>query len=94
MAEKLSQPRPMNRGAIVDNGQTWLYWRHDWRAGQLEILRVAQSEGVSMERRGDDIRVLLEAALAEASAHGLSRVVGWNPDEEMTLGSKGVGNRH
>jgi len=94
MAEKLSKPRPMNRGAIADNGKTWIYWRHDWRAGQLEILRVAQNEGLTIEWRADEIRVLLEAALVEASAHGLSRVVAWNPDEQMTLGSKGVGNRH
>jgi len=94
MADKLfGKPLP-HKGAIADNGRAWIYWEHYWRVKVLRVLRIVCVLDSTAEQRIDDTAVLLEAALAEASAWGLSDVVVWNPDEETTAGSKAVGNAH
>jgi hypothetical protein len=83
------------KGAITANGRAWTYWAHDWSEKRLRVLRIVRCpRNSTTEQQVDDISVLLEAAVAEASSHSLSRVVVWNPDEEITLGCKCVGNKH
>ncbi|KAK3363354.1 hypothetical protein B0T25DRAFT_38043 [Lasiosphaeria hispida] len=94
MAEKLLGKSPPNKGAIVDNGRSWIYWSHNWRTKKLKVLRIVHVREATAEQRIDDIKVLLEASVAEASAWGMSEVVVWNPDGETTTGSKAVGNTH
>ncbi|KAK3372013.1 hypothetical protein B0H63DRAFT_286114 [Podospora didyma] len=95
-----------NKGAITNDGKSWIYWDHDWREKKLKILRMSirvEEDGgdhsptvawKQQRHRIDDIKVLLEAALAEASAWGLPKVLIWNPDAEVTLGCKAAGNAH
>ncbi|KAK0729989.1 hypothetical protein B0H67DRAFT_651640 [Lasiosphaeris hirsuta] len=84
MAEKLLGRSPQNKDILG----------HDCRAKKLNVLRIVRVMDPTAEQRIDDVKVLLEAALAEASAWGMSEVVVWNPDEETTMGSKAVGNTH
>ncbi|KAK0613094.1 hypothetical protein B0T17DRAFT_498980 [Bombardia bombarda] len=85
---------PMNKGAITENGRSWVYWEHDWRQTRLNVMRIVHALDASVQQRVGDIKALLEAALAEASAWGLPKVLMWNPDEETTLGCKAAGNAH
>jgi GNAT superfamily N-acetyltransferase len=94
MAGKLLGRTPANKGAIADNGRSWVYWVHDWREKKLKVMRVVMVLDSTPEQRVADIRVLLEAALVEASAWGLSSVLIWNPDDEMIRGCKAAGNAH
>ncbi|KXX74527.1 Lysine acetyltransferase [Madurella mycetomatis] len=94
-----AEPASLNVGAITASGRAWVYWAHDWRAKRLRVLRIARAamadELSSAEERVGDVGALLEAALAEAARCGLAKgVVVWNPDEEVTLGCKAVGNAY
>lgn len=95
-AEKLMGKTNPIKGAITINGRAWITWAHDWREKRLRVLRISLAlEGASSEwQRVEDIRVLLEAALAEAREWGFRKVVVWNPDSEVTHGCKSVGNKH
>ncbi|KAH8885768.1 hypothetical protein GQ53DRAFT_751106 [Thozetella sp. PMI_491] len=104
MATKLfgEEVEVVNRGAAItgDGGagppKAWIYWDHDWRDRKLKVLRIviAGYAPDDINGRADAIRVLLEAALAEASSWGLSKVMMWNPDEHTKWGCKAVGNAH
>ncbi|KAK4162001.1 lysine acetyltransferase [Cladorrhinum sp. PSN259] len=95
-AEKLVGKTNPIKGAITTSGRAWITWAHDWREKRLRVLRISLAlEGTSSEwQRVEDARALLEAALAEAREWGFSKVVVWNPDSEVTLGCKSVGNKH
>ncbi|KAK4192481.1 lysine acetyltransferase [Podospora australis] len=95
-ADKMLGKSITSKGAITTSGSSWIYWAHDWRAKRLRILRIVQGikGNNSAEQRVGDVRVLLEAALAEASAWGLPKVVVWNPDGMVTLSCKTLGNYH
>lgn len=86
------------QGAITVDGRAWASWAHDWRDNRLRVLQLASglagSGGTTQQQRVADVAALLEAAVAEAARYGLGRVVIWNPDEEVRLGCKAVGNRH
>jgi GNAT superfamily N-acetyltransferase len=95
------QPPPLNAGAITTSGRAWIYWAHDWRTRRLRVLRIVRSamldrgSNVGVEERVRDVRALLEAALAESASCGLANgVVVWNPEDEVTLGCKAVGNAY
>ncbi|KAK5663177.1 hypothetical protein OQA88_6594 [Cercophora sp. LCS_1] len=94
MAEKLQGMTPSNKGVVTDDGGSWACWKHDWNDKTLKVLRIAHMNETTVEQRVDNIKVLLEAALVEASRWQLPNVVIWNPNEEMTPGSKAVGNAH
>lgn len=95
-----------HRGAITHNGRSWVYWKFDWRAKQLSILRFVLLEedhvdahgtghhSVSEETKAWDVLELLQAAAAEAAAWGLKKVVVWNPNDTTTRGIKGFHNVH
>ncbi|KAK3954853.1 hypothetical protein QBC32DRAFT_71560 [Pseudoneurospora amorphoporcata] len=85
---------PENRGAITSNGRAWIYWEHDWKSKKLKVLKVVTVLESTPQQRINDIRVLVEAALVEATTWGLGTVLLWNPDEETTLGCKAVGDVH
>lgn len=95
-ANKMLGKSIASKGAITTSGSSWIYWAHDWRAKRLRVLRIVQGikGNGSAEQRVGDVRVLLEAALAEANAWGLPKVVIWNPDGVVTLGCKTLGNYH
>lgn len=90
----LNGKSPENRGAITSSGQAWIYWDHDWKSKKLKVLKVVTVMESSPQQRINDIRVLVEAALVEATTWGLGTVLLWNPDEETTLGCKAVGDVH
>ena len=82
------------RGAAVADGSAWIIWDHDWRDQKLKIVRIASPGQISDDKRAMAVTILLQAALAEASAWGLRKVLVWNPDDVVTLGIKGVSNAH
>lgn len=90
----LNGKSPENRGAITSSGRAWIYWDHDWKSKKLKVLKVVTVMESSPQQRINDIRVLVEAALVEATTWGLGTVLLWNPDEETTLGCKAVGDVH
>ncbi|KAK0703561.1 hypothetical protein B0T26DRAFT_657799 [Lasiosphaeria miniovina] len=97
MAERLFGGKAVpNKGAITESGRSWLYWHHDFRERKLKVLRIVSllDEATAEQQRIVDNKVLLEAALAEASAWGLPSVLVWDPDEHTTLGCKAAGNTH
>lgn len=90
-----------NRGAITHCGRSWVYWEHDWREKKLKILRFVlldtcpeTGEAVSAEHKAWDVLELLQAAVAEAAAWGLKKVLLWNPDAVTTRGVKGFHDYH
>lgn len=89
------------RGAITVNGQSWVYWEHDWREKKLNIMRfvtldrVASDDIMSAEEEKTwDLIELLRAAAAEAVSWGLTKVLIWNPDILTTVAIKGFHNFH
>jgi len=82
------------RGAATADGAAWIIWDHDWREQKLKVLRIATPRPISDDDRAAAVTALLQAAIEEASAWGLRKVLVWNPDETVTLGVKGVGNAH
>lgn len=82
------------RGAMTADGKAWVCWDHDWREKKLKVMRLVTIRGGEAADRVGDITALLEAALAEASAWGLQKVLVWNPDAETTVACKNVGNAH
>lgn len=94
MARAMYKKDVQNRGAITDDACSWVYWDHDWHGKKLKVQRIITPESASAEQRAADMTALLEAALAEAKAWGLQKVLVWNPDETMTRGIKEVGNIH
>lgn len=82
------------RGAMTEDGESWILWDHDWREQKLKILRIVTPEPTTPEKRATDASVLLQAAMEEAAAWGLPRVLIWNPDEAINVAVKAVANRH
>jgi hypothetical protein len=82
------------RGAMMPDGRAWVVWDHDWREKKLKIARIAAPGVESGAKLVAAVTALLQAALEEASAWGLGKVLVWNPDVNTTLGIKGVGNAH
>ncbi|TPX13932.1 uncharacterized protein E0L32_005632 [Thyridium curvatum] len=80
------------RGAATEDGRSWAIWDHDFREKKLKVQRIVTTRPESEERRVEDVAALLQAAVAEAAAWDLPKVLLWNPDEAFTLGAKGVGN--
>lgn len=83
-------------GAITPARTAWIYWSHDWRNKRLRVLRIARAGldngGATAEERVVAIAALLGAAVDEARRWGLSKVVVWNPEEEVRSGCKYTGN--
>lgn len=87
--------RPIERrGAITEDGESWILWDHDWRENKLKVLRIVTPGPMTEERRAADAAVLLQAAMEEAAAWGLPKVLVWNPDEAITAAVKGVSNEN
>ncbi|CCC07751.1 unnamed protein product [Sordaria macrospora k-hell] len=66
----LNGKSPENRGAITSSGRAWIYWDHDWKSKKLKVLKVVTVMESSPQQRINDIRVLVEAALVEATTWG------------------------
>ncbi|KAK3355335.1 hypothetical protein B0H65DRAFT_44329 [Neurospora tetraspora] len=90
----LNGKAPENVGAITSHGRAWIYWDHDWKSKKLKVLKIVTVLESTQQQRIHDIRVLVEAALVEATTWGLETVLLWNPDEETALGCKAVGDAH
>ena len=71
------------RGAQTADGSAWIYWDHDLREKKLKVLRIVTGDGDSEEKRRGDVRALVLAALAEAKAWGLHKVLVWEPSVEV-----------
>ncbi|KAK1768899.1 hypothetical protein QBC33DRAFT_469436 [Phialemonium atrogriseum] len=96
MARKLFGVSVERRGAVTADGKAWVVWDHDWREKKLKVMRLVATHdgGGEAGERIAALKALLEAALAEASAWGLQKVLVWNPDGEVTVACKAVGNAH
>jgi len=87
---KVLAGRPIERrGAITASGDAWVYWDHDFKRSKLRIQRVVALGPDPVM----DVRELVTAALEEAQAWGLQRVMLWNPSDDVTLGLKAAGNK-
>jgi len=92
---RLLRGRPTKTcGAVTSDGAAWIVWYHDWREQKLKVQRIAVPGPISDADRAAAVTVLLQAALVEASAWNLQKVLVWNPDSVVTRGIKGVGNAH
>ena len=78
------------RGARTADGAAWILWDHDLREKKLKVLRIVTTEGGSEEKKREDARQLLLAALAEAVAWGLHKVLVWEPSAEVTVVATGL----
>lgn len=94
MAEAMFNKKIERRGAITNDGKSWIYWDHDWREKKLKILRIVTSESSTEEEKTWHTMELLRAAVAEAMGWGLPKVLVWNPDATTTRGIKGLSNFH
>ncbi|SPO03260.1 uncharacterized protein DNG_05942 [Cephalotrichum gorgonifer] len=70
-----------NCGAATADGSAWVYWHHDLGKNMLMVHRV-------VARSPEAVRSLLWAAVAEAAAWGLERVVAWNPEGVVEDGAR------
>ncbi|KAG8163503.1 hypothetical protein KVR01_006800 [Diaporthe batatas] len=66
-----------HRGAISESGDSWLYWYHDFRKGQLAVLRIHLSHGFA-GRQPEQLVSLFLDALEEAAAWALPKVTVWD----------------
>jgi GNAT superfamily N-acetyltransferase len=84
----------------ASNSKSWITWAHDWREKRLRILRIArvcqdqQETRRAQEETVKDVAALLDAAVVEARRWDLSKVVAWNPDEEVRAACKWIGNAY
>ncbi|KAK3326097.1 hypothetical protein B0H66DRAFT_588753 [Apodospora peruviana] len=91
MAKAMAVGRPVQyRGARTSDGQSWLYWDHDLRERKLKVLRIVVGGDNTENKWEEDIKVLLEAALAEARAWGLPKVIVWNPYKTVSAAATNV----
>lgn len=68
-----------HRGAKTPDGASWIFWDHDLRERKLKVQRIVTNSGDTSEKQTADIKALLQAALAEASAWDLPAVGVWSP---------------
>ncbi|KAB5554703.1 hypothetical protein GE09DRAFT_1122100 [Coniochaeta sp. 2T2.1] len=73
---------PEIKGVICEEGDTWAYWYHDFRAEVLAIQRVAIPNKPSLRRTEMLVSLLLHAC-EEAEKWKFSKVVIWNPAPEV-----------
>ncbi len=83
---------PLVQGAVTADGESWTYWAHDWRTKRLRVLRVVTSESGDKQQRAADMAGLLTAAVAEAQAWRLGKVVVWDVDDEIAAACEEVMN--
>ena len=72
-----------HRGARTIDGKSWIIWDHDLREPKLKIMRIVVDENQTREERMVSAKVLLHAALAEASAWKLPKVGVWSPAKDV-----------
>ncbi|KLJ07760.1 hypothetical protein EMPG_16769 [Blastomyces silverae] len=81
---------PPVKGAINEDGKTWVYWHHDFPDRELTIQRIvmAAQAAEDEEEEGQQtatlaLASLLLAALDEAQKWKLHKLVIWNPTPEL-----------
>ncbi|KAK4164666.1 hypothetical protein QBC43DRAFT_317306 [Cladorrhinum sp. PSN259] len=82
MAKLMGNGREVvNRGARTNDGKNWILWDHDLRGNKLQVLRLVLSEESTDDekKKGEDVKLLLSAALKEAVEWELKKVVIWQP---------------
>lgn len=87
MAKILHDREIEHRGAITDDGKSWIYWDQDFREKKLKVIRIVTEQ--SSDKVGDTVK-LLQAATAEAEEWALEKVLVWNPDEATSTAAKSV----
>ncbi|KAJ4287870.1 hypothetical protein N0V88_007488 [Collariella sp. IMI 366227] len=73
------------RGAKIADGNSWIYWDHDLREKKLKVLRIVTQKEDSAEKRKEDVKKLLLAAMREAKKWELVKVLVWNPTKEASV---------
>lgn len=66
-----------HRGAISESEDSWIYWFHDLRKGQLAVLRIHLEHGIGRSQLEQVVSLLLDA-LDEARAWALPKVTVWD----------------
>ncbi|KAF2418990.1 hypothetical protein EJ08DRAFT_702884 [Tothia fuscella] len=79
------------KGAISASGNVWMYWYHDVDGGKLKIQRIVILDREDEERRIDELALLLQQAVKEASGWGIKKVIVWNPCEEVRVAARRIG---
>lgn len=96
---ELNGQSPDAKGAISDDGNTWLFWHHDFAARQLFVQRLRFGKNHE-EARLKDIAAVVLAAVKEAQKWKIPTVVIWNMSPEVldavSYLSKelGIGHKH
>ncbi len=73
----------VHRGARTADGASWVLWDHDLREKKLKVLRIVADGAGGEEKRRGDIAQLVRAALGEAAAWGLHKVLVWEPSADL-----------
>ncbi|OJD26927.1 hypothetical protein ACJ73_01689 [Blastomyces percursus] len=81
---------PPVKGAINEDGKTWVYWHHGFPDRELTIQRVAAVAQAADDEEEEDqqtttlaLASLILAALEEAQKWKLHKMVIWNPAPEL-----------
>ena len=93
IASKKFGKTTQHRGAISESEDSWIYWYHDFRKGQLAVLRIHLPEG-SGQKQSEDVASLLLDALEEASAWDLPKVTVWDANPVVLRALDHLKDRH
>jgi hypothetical protein len=93
VSQKLFNRVPEIKGAITNDGQSWIYWDRNFGENKMNIQRVVHPEQAidEAESAWGSAVALLEAAVAQAGEWNLKKVVVWNPDDFIAKAAEKLG---
>jgi hypothetical protein len=96
IAQTLFNRIPEIKGAITDDGQSWIYWDRNFSEKKMNIQRIVHPEQAIHDADSllGSAVALLEAAMAQAVEWNLKKVVIWNPDDYIARAAEELGVKH
>jgi hypothetical protein len=93
VSQKLFGRVPEIKGAIADDGQSWMYWDRNFGENKMNIQRIVHPDHNTKGALASII-ALLETAVAETAEWKLKKVVVWNPDDLVSRAAEALGVKH
>jgi hypothetical protein len=95
-SQKLFGRVPEVKGAITEDGQSWIYWDRNFGEKKVNVQRIVQPEQVVHEPENvlNSVSALLETAVAQAAEWELKKVVVWNPNDVIARAAEALGLKY
>jgi hypothetical protein len=96
VSQKLFGRVPETKGAITEDGQSWIYWDRNFGEKKVNVQRIVQPGRATHDAESavKSATALLETAVAQAAEWELRKVVVWNPDDLIARAAEALGAKH